>query len=109
MVPLSKKGHKHATAVPRSSQLLAALTCLAGALTYVMLSNAWRFNVHLQQQQQQPYLLARDNNLPSVDHPAHRYLAQGPRPLPGLLEDDDTKFNTEIIWPFADTPTAVRL
>jgi len=103
-------------------------------MTYVTLSNAWRFNVHLHQQQQRQQeqqslsswasgAWGNNNHIPSavttvaVDHPSHRYLAQGPRPLPGLLDDDDDdegidttkQFNTQIIWPFPDSLTAVRL
>ena len=112
MAPLTVNSHKSTS---RGSQILAALTCLAGGLTYVTLSNAWRFHSHLQLQQQQSFSSAAQwgQDVPSLnaiaaDHPSHRYLEQGPRPLPGLL-DDTTKFNTEVLWPFSKAPTAVRL
>lgn len=122
MTPTLKSSGNKSSSAPRSSQLLAALTCLAGALTYVTLSNAWRFHKHLhlqQKQQEQSIRYAASlwgQDAPSLDavaaivmdHPSHRYLEQVPRPLPASLVDS-TQYNTQIMWPFSKNPTAVRL
>ena len=121
----------------RPPTVLASLTFLAGVLTYICLSNVWKFHSHVrgehfqrqrltvameavadlpmpQQQQQQ-----ETATVTATFHPSHEYLRQTPKDLPGLFSSStasssstsssSSAYPTQVTWPFSDSPTAVRI
>ena len=111
----------------KPQSVLSSLTFLAGFLTYVCVSNVWRFHLHVttEEASQRSSSSSPYDGMPALreyttmtgiklPHPAHAYLQQEAVGLPGLLNDDDNDspldYPTNIVWPFdRSSSTAVRI